>query len=218
MLAAARLFVPGWGAGPELYEGGLPSGWVALEPLTFRRGRGSFERYRRWLADEVRAHGTPVVLGGHSMGAALSVAVAAEIPEHVGGLLLISPAGLPLTKPIRMSLADFSGQVMHGKYPMRTALQGIGRVLGAPLSALELVRRVRALDLSAEMQRVKSQRIRTTVIGCVTDTLVSIRHCREAARLLGAEYRELNLPGGHMWMLKASGTLRLELDRVALAL
>jgi pimeloyl-ACP methyl ester carboxylesterase len=213
MLAAARLFVPGWGAGPELYERGLPSGWVALEPLTFRRGQGSFDRYRRWLADEVRERGTPVILGGHSMGAALSVAVAAEIPEHVGGLLLLSPAGLPLTKPMRLSLADFYGQVRDGKYPMRWALRRIGGVVGAPRSALELAWKVRALDLSAEMQRVRDHRIRTTVISCVTDTLVSIRHCRETARLLGAEYRELNLPGGHMWMLGASSILRRELGR-----
>jgi hypothetical protein len=74
------------------------------------------DRYRRWLLDEVRRHGAPVVLGGHSMGAALSIA------------------------------------------------------------------------LSTEMQGVRRHRIPTTVIGCVTDTLVTIRHCRQAARLLGADW------------------------------
>src|SRR5262245_38379066 len=111
MLAASRLFVPGWGAGPELYDPGLPAEWAALDLPSFRLGHGSLERYRTWLLEEVRSHGTPVVLGGHSMGAALSVAVAAEIPQQVGGLLLIAPAGLPLTKPIRRSLADFSAQL-----------------------------------------------------------------------------------------------------------
>jgi len=214
MLAAAHLFVPGWGAGPELYHDGLPGGWVALEPPSFRRGRGSFERYKRWLYEEVRWRGTPVVLGGHSMGAALSVAVAADIPEHVEGLLLIAPAGLPLTKPMRHSLADFSEQVVRGTYPVRSALHSALGVLGAPRSALALARRVQALDLSAEMRRVRQRRIPTTVVGCVTDTLVTIRHCREAARLLGADYREVNAPGGHMWMLEASGRLRGELARV----
>jgi hypothetical protein len=74
----------------------------------------TFDRYRRWLLDEVRRHGAPV--GGHSMGAALSIA------------------------------------------------------------------------LSTEMQGVRRHRIPTTVIGCVTDTLVTIRHCRQAARLLGADW------------------------------
>jgi pimeloyl-ACP methyl ester carboxylesterase len=214
MLAATQLFVPGWGAPPELYESGLPGGWSALEPPSFRRGRGSFERYRRWLLDEVRSHSGPVVLGGHSMGAALSVAVAAEIPEQVGGLLLIAPAGLPLTKPIRRCMADFSGHVARGTFPMRLAVRGVAGVLAAPGPALELARRVRALDLSTEMRRVRRQCIPTTVVGCVTDTLVTIRHCREAARLLGADYRELDLPGGHLWMLEASGRLRAELARI----
>ena len=213
MLAAAHLFVPGWGAGPELYEQGLPTGWIALEPPSFRRGRGSFECYRRWLVDEVRSRGAPVVLGGHSMGAALSVAVAAEIPEQVGGLLLISPAGLPLTKPIRRSIVDFSAQVARGRYPLRSVVRGAAGVLAAPRPAFDLARRVRSLDLSTEMQRVRRHRVPTTVVGCVTDTLVTIRHCREAARLLGADYRELTLPGGHMWMLGASDQLRRELTR-----
>src|SRR5262249_7093450 len=214
MRAAAQLFVPGFGAGPELYEESLPTGWVALAPPSFRRARGSFEHYARWLHDEVGAWGSPVLLGGHSMGAALSVAVAADIPEHVRGLLLIAPAGLPLVKPIRQSLVDFSGQVVRGRYPMRSMLRGVGDVLSAPRSALGVARRVHSLDLSSEMRRVRSHRIPTTVVGCVTDTLVTIRHCREAARLLGADYRELNVPGGHMWMLEASGRLHREFVRL----
>jgi pimeloyl-ACP methyl ester carboxylesterase len=214
VVGATHLFVPGFGAGPGLYEDCLPGGWIALEPPSFRRGQGSFERYRRWLVDEVRSRGAPVVLGGHSMGAALSVAVAAEIPEHVGGLLLISPAGLPLTKPVRRSLADFLRQVVQGQYPMLSVLRGVAAVLAAPRSALDLARRIRALDLSAEMRRVRHHSIPTTVVGCVTDTLVTIRHCREAARLLDADYRELSLPGGHMWMLEASDQLHGELARM----
>jgi pimeloyl-ACP methyl ester carboxylesterase len=218
MLTASHLFVPGWGADPALYDHGLPAGWEALEPPGFRAGRGSFERYARWLAYEVRARRGPVVLGGHSMGGALSVAVAAEIPEHVGGLLLVAPAGLPLLKPMRRSVADFWAQVGRGRYPLRPAVRSAAQILGAPRSALALARRVHGLDLSTEMQRVRLHRIPSTVVGCVTDTLVTIRHCREAARLLGADYRELDLPGGHMWMLEAPPRLRAELGRVTFSL
>ncbi len=41
------------------------------------------------------------------------------------------------------------------------------------------------------------------VVGCSTDTLVTGGHARAIADLLGAEYRELTLAGGHMWMLQA---------------
>jgi hypothetical protein len=41
------------------------------------------------------------------------------------------------------------------------------------------------------------------VIACVSDTLVTVAHCRSIAELIGARYRELALAGGHTWMLDA---------------
>jgi hypothetical protein len=41
----------------------------------------------------------------------------------------------------------------------------------------------------------------TEVVACTTDALVTPAHRRTAATLLGADYRELALDGGHMWML-----------------
>jgi len=43
--------------------------------------------------------------------------------------------------------------------------------------------------------------IPTTVIGCVTDTLVTTDRTRTLADALGARCEELELHGGHMWML-----------------
>ena len=40
------------------------------------------------------------------------------------------------------------------------------------------------------------------MIGCATDTLTTAAHCRRVATLAGADYRELELTGGHMWMLR----------------
>jgi hypothetical protein len=51
------------------------------------------------------------------------------------------------------------------------------------------------------------------VVRCATDTLVTTAHCRTAASLLGASYREVGGPGGHMWMVGAWSRLRTELDR-----
>lgn len=208
---ARRWFLPGWGAPARLYGAGLPPGWSALDPPGFRRARGSFDQYRAWLTSEVAGADRPVVLAGHSMGAALAIAAAAAAPDQVERLLLIAPAGLPLVKPMARSFADFVGQLTRGRYPLRVVARGIGGVASGPASALAVARAVRSLDLSAEMKRVRQHRIPATVVACTTDTLVTVGHCRRTARLLDASYRELDLAGGHMWMLGEWQSMRAEL-------
>lgn len=51
------------------------------------------------------------------------------------------------------------------------------------------------------------------LIGCASDTLVTPAHCRRAAFLLGASYRELAITGGHVWMLSDGERLATELQR-----
>jgi hypothetical protein len=117
--------------------------------------------------------------------------------------VLISPAGLPLTKPIRYSLAQFILHASRGRYRWPEVVRSVRAALTAPRDALRLARAVHDADLSAEMSSVCGSDVETTVIGCSTDTLVTPGHCRRAAGLLGASYRELTLDGGHMWMLRA---------------
>jgi hypothetical protein len=64
------LFVPGFAVRGSLYQPGLPDGWIALTPPPMSRTRGNFGEYRRWLMEVVEGQGRPVVLAGHSMGAA----------------------------------------------------------------------------------------------------------------------------------------------------
>lgn len=202
----SRLFLPGWGAPAALYAPGLPLPWRVLEPPTFAASGGSLASYRRWLELELRGRGRSS-LAGHSMGGALAILAAAEMPELVERLVLIAPAGLPLDKPIHRSLWDFLRQLVDGDYPYHaaaTALLALGR---APRSALAVARHVRTLDLRKECARVRAAAIPTTVIGCATDTLVTTRTTRELAAALGARYQELNLRGGHMWMLTDSAQL-----------
>jgi pimeloyl-ACP methyl ester carboxylesterase len=194
------LFLPGWGASPELYTPGLPVGWDVLEPPSFARSGGSFASYRRWFELELRGRGRSS-LAGHSMGGALAILAAAEMPELVERLVLIAPAGLPLEKPIRHSLREFLGQIVRGDYPRPLAFTGLLGLARAPHAALLLAQQVRALDLRRECARVRAARIPTTVIGCVTDTLVTTDRARSLAGALGARYEELDLRGGHMWML-----------------
>jgi pimeloyl-ACP methyl ester carboxylesterase len=205
------LFLPGWGAPPALYRAGLPPGWIALDPPDFDRSHFSFGRYRDWALGELQCFEGPCVIGGHSMGGAMAICVAATRPELVARLVLVSPAGLPLTKPISRSLADFTLQLVGGRYPIGRALDGIRDALSAPRAALSVARSVHDLDLSSEMRAVRDQGVSSAVIGCSSDSLVTAAHCQRAALLLGATYRELALAGGHMWMLRNWSLFRDEL-------
>ena len=195
-----RLFLPGWGAPAALYAPALPENWQVLEPPSFAASGGSLGVYRRWLDVELRSRGRSL-LAGHSMGAALAICAAAETPELVERLVLIAPAGLPLDKPIQESLRDFARQVRSGEYPRRPAAAALLALLRAPRSALALAERVRSLDLRRECARVRAAGIPATVVGCLTDTLVTTDRARALAEALGARYEELDLRGGHMWML-----------------
>jgi pimeloyl-ACP methyl ester carboxylesterase len=60
------------------------------------RKLGSWKVYRRDLARFLRSLGRPAVLAGHSLGATVSLELAAEHPDLVLGLLLVEP---PLVDP-----------------------------------------------------------------------------------------------------------------------
>jgi pimeloyl-ACP methyl ester carboxylesterase len=197
----SHVFVPGWGAPAALYSRALPDRWDVLRPPSFARGAGRFDSYSRWLSLELRSYEEPVTLGGHSMGAALAVLAALEQPERIHRLVLVAPAGLPLAKPIRVSVRDFAGQVASRAYPSRLALRSMLDALRAPRAALRLAEAVRALDLRPQMEQLRGLGLRCSVLGCVTDTLTPPEHCRRIAALSGARYRELEVDGGHMWML-----------------
>jgi pimeloyl-ACP methyl ester carboxylesterase len=141
-----------------------------------------------------------VVLAGHSMGGALALLAAAERPEAVERLVLISPAGLPLTKPMLRSGLQFFSQVAQRRFPFRHAATSIAGVATAPHAALRVALEVRRLDLSPQMRTLAAAGVPVTVVGCSTDTLVTSDSCRRAADLLGARYDELEVEGGHMWM------------------
>ncbi len=198
---AEQLFLPGFGARSSLYRRGLGPGWSTLEIPEPAVGSGALAWRRAWIDAELARRTGPVALAGHSMGAALAICAAAAWPGKVASLVLIAPAGLPLVKPIRRSLAEFCAQVAGGRYPLAEAAWSVRSVLAAPRNALRLARGVQRADLSEEMRCVGAAAIPTTVIGCTSDTLVTPAQCRQVAELLGATYRELRLDGGHMWML-----------------
>jgi pimeloyl-ACP methyl ester carboxylesterase len=192
------LFIPGWGAPARLYVPGLPESWRALELPSFRKTRGELPAYRAWLVGEIAERG-PVALAGHSMGAAIALLAAIDRPDLVERLILLSPAGLPLTKPIPSSLATWVRQVSTGRFPLSQVGRSIVRVGLAPRSALRLGRFVHQLDLRPELDRFRANPVPSTVVGCTTDTMTPASHCRELAALVGAEYVEVDAPDGHIW-------------------
>ncbi len=207
------LFVPGWGATPGLYAAGLPEGWVALTLPSFRSTGGDFGAYRRWLVDEIARRPTPIVVAGHSMGGTLALLAAAEQPELVEQVIMLSPAGLPLTKPMRASVRTFARQVVRGCYPAGELARIVLGAVAAPGSALKLARTVHGLDLAPELERIRASGVRCTIVGCVNDELTTGAHCRELATALGAVYREVEARDGHIWAITEPKRLAEELSR-----
>jgi pimeloyl-ACP methyl ester carboxylesterase len=199
--AASRLFFPGFLARPHTYDEGLPDGWEALRPPPPRVTHGSLSSLRRWAIGEIAGRSGRSIVAGHSLGAALAVLAALSEPERVEELLLIAPAGLPLTKPVRDSVRELVVQLCTRTYPVSDVSSAALELASAPRAAVRLVRSLRRLDLSEHMRGLRALGIPTTVVGCASDTLVTPAHCRRAAEHLGADYRELELPGGHVWML-----------------
>jgi pimeloyl-ACP methyl ester carboxylesterase len=206
-----KLFLPGFGARADTYARGLPDGWDTLQP-PLASTRGSLRSLRDWLVADLRGQPGRVVLAGHSMGAALAMLAAVSAPERVAGLVLIAPAGLPLTKPVHQSLRDGLRQVREGRHQPRDVLASLADLARAPRSSVRLIRGLRRLDLSRTMRTIGAARIPAIVIGCASDTLVPPSHTRAMARLLGAEYRELTSEGGHVWMFGDWPRLRRELS------
>jgi pimeloyl-ACP methyl ester carboxylesterase len=195
-----RIFLPGFGACATSYAEGLPTGWVALQPPPPAVTGGRLDALVDWLACELGRREGPALLAGHSMGAALAILVAARDPTSTSGLVLIAPAGLPLTKPIRASAADLVRQLGTGTLRIRDAARSAGELAVAPRSTVRLIRALRHLDLHDEMTCIRRRGTPVAVIGCDSDTLTPPHHCRKAAELLGGSYEELRLDGGHVWM------------------
>ena len=179
---------------------------------------GELHAYSRWLGLEIARRDQPVSLAGHSMGAGLAILAAAERPAAIERLILLSPVGLPLDKPLGASLATFLGQILRGWYPARELSRAVGSVLRAPSAALALARTVHELDLGSELGLLKDAPVPITVVGCSSDRLTTSEHCRRLAGLLGAGYRELDARGGHIWMIVDPGLLAITLSGEALNL
>jgi pimeloyl-ACP methyl ester carboxylesterase len=205
------LFVPGWGATPGLYAAGLPEGWLALALPSFRSTGGDFGAYRRWLADEIARRPTPIALAGHSMGGTLALLAAADQPELVEHAILLSPAGLPLTKPMRSSVRAFARQVLRGCYPAGELGRMVTGAAAAPWAALKLARTVHGLDLAPELERIRAAGVPCTIVACAGDELTTSAHCRALAAALDADYRELDAADGHIWPVTQPDLLSREL-------
>jgi pimeloyl-ACP methyl ester carboxylesterase len=171
-----------------------------LNPPTLSVTGGRFDVYRDWLQVEVEVRGGPVVLARHSMGAALAVCVAASRPELVERLILFSPAGLPLSKPLLDSFLLLTQQVLHGLYPLDEIAFVAAETLKHPIATSRLAREAHDLDLTRELDHIAAASIPTLVVACRTDTLTTPQICSAYAARVAGCYREV-AAGGHMWML-----------------
>lgn len=70
----------------------------------------SWAPFRRDLESLVETLPAPIVLAGHSMGATVSMELAAQRPDLVRGLVLVDPVIVPPTHVMLATLARFFGQ------------------------------------------------------------------------------------------------------------
>jgi pimeloyl-ACP methyl ester carboxylesterase len=210
VLTVEQLFVPGWAANARIYRPGVPEDWEILPPPSFEASGGTIEAYRRWLVEVCGSRPGPVVLAGHSFGAALAVLAALDPSVQAERLVLVNPSVLPLEKPVPLMLWDFGRRVAARWFPPGTARPAVGQVLRHPLLARRVGTEVRNLDLSPELGRLRG--IPCKVVATSTDTLTPPAMCRRVAELCAADYRELDVPGGHLWFLRAPGLLARELS------
>ena len=145
------------------------------------------------------------------MGAALAILAAADRPAAIRSLVLVAPAGLPMRSLVTRSLTMFATQIARRRFGVRTALAGAAGIARSPLHALHLGHEVQLLDLSPEMRAVREHGVRTTVVSCDTDTLVTPAAARQMAALTGGRLVELALPGGHLWMFSHWTTFAAQL-------
>jgi pimeloyl-ACP methyl ester carboxylesterase len=208
---ASGLFVPGWGAPASLYRAGLPEGWEVLELPRFRETGGRLHWSLDYVKRAIGAQERPVAVAGHSMGGALAVLAAIDLPQLVERLILVSPAGLPLDKPLRSSALTFLDQLRRGSYPFAALRRMAINTALAPRSAFTLARAVHDLDLTPALEELGARGVPCTVIASGGDQLVTCRNCREVARLLAAEYREIDAANGHIWPITQPERLAREL-------
>ena len=157
-------------------------------------------------------HGRPVSLAGHSLGAALAITAAADRPNLVEKLILFSPAGLPLSKPMQDSLWLLSRQVVQGLYPASEVAAVVGEAIKHPRATHRLAHEAHDLDLRDEMTRVAAAGIPALVVACASDTLTTPAVCQEIAAALGCGCEQVE-GAGHMWMLSNWARFRAFLSR-----
>jgi pimeloyl-ACP methyl ester carboxylesterase len=213
--AVNGIFLPGYGARASSYARGLPSGWEAVQPPPLRRTGGSISALAQWAEELLTDRSAPVVLAGHSLGGAVALLATTRAPDRVRALVLVGPAGLPLEHPYLRSIRATVAGALRRRYTTGEMAASLAEVGAAPRSALRLARTLERLDLSAEMAAVRAAGVPVTVVAADTDALVPPVSCRRAAELLGADYRELHVDGGHTWMYGRWARLRQELAAAA---
>jgi pimeloyl-ACP methyl ester carboxylesterase len=207
----ARLFVPGWGAPAGFYRRGLPEKWEGLELPTFTATHGHIDAYRSFVRNRIVRTNGRVTLAGHSMGGALAILAAADEPERIEKLILLSPSGLPISKSLPAIAITFGGQIVRGRFPTRELCHAVANIAVAPDAALRLARELHELDLTPELERLSAGTTTCTVIASTKDRLTTPEHCRQLAALLNATYRELDTRDGHIWPITEPERLKAEL-------
>ena len=152
------LFVPGWGARAFFTRALSHRVWDVLQPPSFRASHGKLDvTYFEWLRGQLA---TAPSLGLSSPGTP-SAQRSPFLQRRGSGaaverLVLSSPAGLPLSKPMQRAGLAFVRQLLAGVYPLRPALESArsGRSWRR-VAALRLAQAVYRLELRDELEAIR---------------------------------------------------------------
>ena len=106
-----------------------------------------------WLAARIEALGPPVDLAGHSLGALVSVRLAALGPDLVRGLVLVSPPGVGATRSRAAYAWPLARTMLRARpsFLVRVALDGLR---AGPLNLARGGSHVARADVTAELAAV----------------------------------------------------------------
>lgn len=206
------IFLGGWTVAAHVYAPGLPPGWACPEQPSFGETEGRFAAYVDWAWALVRERDAPVRLAGHSLGAAVALAVAAREPGRVHRLTAFGPAGLPVEHGLRQAARDVVTSGLGLRLGPGAASRSALRALDHPRAALRLAREIERLDLTRELGVVRAAGVELLVVASRGDRVSTPELCRRLAALGGGRYVEDETGRDHLWVLTDPERLRRFLD------
>ncbi len=223
------LLVPGWSLPPRIYAQSVARlaarGFrVVLPEIYGSRARFDLSGGICTAAGLLSSFASRVFQGrsyhlvGHSLGGGFAICLAAQSPQEISRLVLVSSIGDPTWtdrggRPSRLSrrpLQDWAGAFVadmaktreRGRNVPRVIVESLGEMGRNPGRVLQCAMLARRADLRPELAKIAAAEIRSLAIWTRDDVVIPRESFLSLAEHLGAS--TLELPGSHGWIFTSS--------------